>query len=196
MRVALLVLALAACKGENQQPAARPDVSGTLSIDGKPIEVTACRAGRGVTTYVELVTARGKLRFEDQKLFWSADRDFGKGDQLACDKLDRSWGGGMRKDGTAYWRGQLMFACKGPPGAISGDVKIDCGRITAEERAQLDESRDEFLRQRCSEIDKHAAALGATSRCRAERYSSAVQGCLLGAKDVAAWDACLAHPTR
>jgi hypothetical protein len=190
MRTALLlVLSLVACNREKRH-AAQQDVQGTLSIEGKPVPITTCRAGRGVTTYVELVTAMGKLRFEDQKLFWS-QQDFGKGDELSCDKLDRSWGGGMRKDGTAYFRGHLIFVCKGAPGAITGDVTVDCGRITPAERAQLDQNREGLLQERCPEIDKRAAALGATSRCREDKYSSEVQGCLLNAKDALAWDACL-----
>jgi hypothetical protein len=193
MRIALLLaLSLVACNREKRH-AAPKDVQGTLSIEGKAVDVTACRAGRGVTTYVELVTGLGKLRFEDQKLYWS-EQDFGKGDELACEKLDRSWGGGMRKDGTAYFRGHLIFACKGAPGAITGDVTVDCGRITPEERAQLDQGRETLLQERCPEIDKRAAALGTTSRCREDKYSSEVQGCLLNAKDAAAFTACL--PTR
>jgi hypothetical protein len=190
MRIALLVaLSLVACNREKRRRT-HQDVQGTLSIEGKPVDVTACRAGRGVTTYVELVTGMGKLRFEDQKLYW-AQQDFGKGDELACEKLDRSWGGGMRKDGTAYFRGHLIFACKGAPGAITGDVTVDCGRITPAERAQLDQNRSQLLQERCVEIDKRAAELGATSRCREDKYSSEVQGCLLNAKDVPTWDACL-----
>lgn len=182
MRVALLLLALAACKRE--KPAASAEVQGTLSIEGKPVAVTACRAGRGVTTYVELATGSGTLRFEDQKLFWS-------GDALVCEKLDRSWGGGMRKDGTAYFRGHLIFVCKGAPGAITGDLTIDCGKITPEERAQLDRGREDTLQARCPELDRRAAELGTTSRCREDKYSSEVQGCLLNAKDATAWNACL-----
>jgi hypothetical protein len=191
MRFALLLLlALAACKSEKKAAATKPDVQGTLAIAGKPTDVTTCRAGRGVTTYVELVTGQGKLRFENQKLYWS-QTDFGRGDELTCDKLDRSWGGGTRKDGTAYFRGHLIFVCKGPPGTVTGDLTVDCGRITPEERAQLDQSRTDILLERCTEIDRRAGELGATSRCRELRYGAEVQGCLLNAKDVAAWETCL-----
>ena len=147
---ALLVAACACGKGDDKQPDKRREVTGTLSLDGKPLDVTQCRAGRGETTYVELVTANGKLRFENKQLFWAtsgADR----GDRLQCDKLDRSWGGGLRKDGTSYFRGQLIFKCRGPAGQqLAGDVQVDCGGITPEERAELDKNRDEMRREQQS----------------------------------------------
>ena len=187
MRIALL-LALVACG--NETPKKSPEVTGSLSLDGKPLAIVSCRAGRGVTTYVELLTAEGKLRFEDKQLFWSK-QDPGRGDKLECEKLDRSWGGGMRKDGTAYFRGHLIFACKGPVGAITGDVTMDCGGITAEERASLDKNRTDMLAERCDDVDKRATELGAASRCREDKWSGELQACVLAATDKAAWDACL-----
>ena len=138
MRWLSALLLVAACSDKKPPPAS--EVQGTLSLDNKPLAVTQCRAGRGVTTYVELVTAQGKLRFEDKQLFWSTDIHAGRGDKLECTKLDRSWGGGMRKDGTSYFRGHLMFNCLGPAGAITGDLTADCGGTTAEERQSLDEN--------------------------------------------------------
>jgi hypothetical protein len=143
MRWLAVLLVVAACS-DKKPPPAKHEVEGTLSVAGKPVAVTACRAGRGVTTYVELVTAEGKLRFEDAKLFWSKDVAAGRGDQLACRKLDRSWGGGLRRDNTSYFRGHLMFDCMGPAGAISGDLTADCGNTTAEERQQLEENAQKF----------------------------------------------------
>lgn len=109
-------------------------IDGTLTVDGAPVAITTCRPGRGVTTFVELVTAKGTLRFENKQLSWD-------GKLLECTKLDRSWGGGQRPDGSAYFRGTLRFAC----GAISGDVTVDCGGITSTERAQLDANRQQML---------------------------------------------------
>lgn len=146
MRVAAAVLLVVACSKSSDRPAS-PEVRGTFSLEGKPLVVTQCRAGRGVTTYVELVTAQGKLRFEDKQMFWSTS-DPGRGDRLECTKLDRSWGGGLRKDGTSYFRGHLMFACRGPAGQqLAGDVQLDCGGITADEHAELDKNRDEARRR-------------------------------------------------
>ena len=138
MRWLPALLLVAACSEKKPPPTAAREVEGTLWLDGKPLTVTQCRAGRGVTTYVELLTAEGKLRCEDAKMFWS--KDASRGDQLECRKLDRSWGGGLRRDNTSYFRGHLMFNCIGPAGSITGDVMVDCGNTTAEERQQLDEN--------------------------------------------------------
>jgi hypothetical protein len=125
-------------------PAAAPadKIEGMLTIDGAPVPITACRPGHGVSTFVELVTAAGTLRFENKQLSWN-------GEVLACTKLDRSWGGGTRPDGTAYWRGTLRFECdrKSPRGGdrASGDITVDCGGITPTERAQLDANRKDML---------------------------------------------------
>ncbi|MBA3397243.1 MAG: hypothetical protein H0T89_31745 [Deltaproteobacteria bacterium] len=133
---------VAACKSR-ERASTSPEVSGMLALDGKPLVVTRCVPGRGVTTFVELVTAAGKLRFEDRQLFWNRDVEaVTRGDQLECEKLDRSWGGGQRPDGSSYFRGTLDFRCTGTAGALVGNVTADCGQITAEERRSLDENRD------------------------------------------------------
>jgi len=180
MRLVAFVLCAAACgKGDTK---ASPEVQGTLSLDGKPLAVTKCRAGRGVTTYVELVTAAGKLRFEDKQLFWTpqAKGDFGRGDKLECDKLERSWGGGLRKDGTSYFRGHLIFVCRGPAGPLAGDVTVDCGGITPEERAQLDKNRADMRAEqaaaandRCEDVEKHEAELFGPARAQAVEQAKA-----------------------
>jgi hypothetical protein len=156
MRWLPALLLVAACSEKKPPPAAKREVEGTLSLDGKPLTVTQCRAGRGVTTYVDLVTAEGKLRFEDAKLFWSRDATVaGRGDQLECKKLDRSWGGGLRRDQTSYFRGHLMFNCVGPAGPITGDVMVDCGNTTFEERQQLDENARKFREEQ--KLQRNAA---------------------------------------
>lgn len=131
-----LVLAIGCSKREEPPPpAASPDkIEGTLTVDGAPAAITACRPGHGVTTFVELVTAAGTLRFENKQLAWN-------GEVLACTKLDRSWGGGTRPDGSAYWRGTLRFQCA----RVAGDVTVDCGGITPTERSQLDANRQQML---------------------------------------------------
>lgn len=150
MRLVTCLLLVACGRGGDRgdktgDEAASHEVTGSLALDGKPLVVTQCRAGRGVTTYVELTTQLGKLRFEDRQLFWAAAGTIRRGDPLHCDKLDRSWGGGLRRDGTSYFRGHLIFACRGPLGeALTGDVQVDCGGITSDERKALDKNRDEM----------------------------------------------------
>ena len=142
MRPALrsaLVLALVACSRPDAQSR---EVVGTLVVDGKPVIVVACRPDHAVHVYVELVTASGVLRFEDAALYWNPDREaLSRGPKLVCTKLDRSWGGGTRMDGSSYWRGTLDFAC----GAVTGSLSLDCGNITPEERQSLDDNRRKAL---------------------------------------------------
>lgn len=157
--IALGVLVVGCSKSERDQPAPRPQGSGTaapasvvpdkiegsLTVDGKTVAITACRPGRATTTFVELLTAEGVLRFEDRQLFWQRDpKAVSRGEVLTCTKLDRSWGGGTRADGSAYFRGLLRFDCTGAR-VISGDVTVDCGNITPTERGQLDANRKQML---------------------------------------------------
>lgn len=152
---ALLLLPLpliGACGGKSEEPvvveitgtaSATDVVKGSLSVDGKPTTLGACKPGHSVHPFVELVTSMGKLRFEDQQLYWNPTASAGRGAHLACSKLDRSWGGGVRMpgDGSSYWRGKLWFTC----GPITGDLELDCGNITADERRQLDGKRQDLL---------------------------------------------------
>jgi hypothetical protein len=134
-----LALLVCACSSKPSAPADK--ISGTLERNGTPLAIERCLAGRGATTFVELVTPEGKLRFEEAQLFWTDDRAaVSRGTALACEKLDRSWGGGQRTDGTSYFRGMLDFRCTGA-GSFTGKVEIECGKLTAEERKSLDEGR-------------------------------------------------------
>jgi hypothetical protein len=118
--------------------AARDVITGSITAAGQTVTPTACRPGHAVHTFVEVLTSAGKLRFEDQQLYWNPIPDaVTRGDRLDCTKLDRSWGGGNRTDGTSYWRGTLDFTC----GPITGKLELDCGSITPAERAQLDGNR-------------------------------------------------------
>lgn len=149
----LVVLLLVACGGKDEPPivvevtgsgSSTDIVKGTLSVDGQPATLGACKPGHSVRPFVELQTSKGKLRFENQILYWNPDPNaVTRGAQLDCTKLDRSWGGGVRMpgDGTAYWRGKLWFQC----GAVAGELELDCGNITAKERAQLDGKRNDLL---------------------------------------------------
>ena len=140
MRLALL-LVLVACRDEPPEqrtvpvPPIRsgpPDViAGTIVDTGVSITPTACRVVRETVLVVEAITPRGTLRFSNAQLVW-------KNAVLACTKLDRSWGGGSRTDGTHYWRGMLDFVC----GPVTGKLELDCGGITPTERAQLDANRE------------------------------------------------------
>jgi hypothetical protein len=156
VRLAILLL-LVGCRDEptpKQQAitpptGGPPDVlSGMIVEAGVSITPTACRVVRETVLVVEVITPRGTLRFANAQLVW-------KGSVLACTKLDRSWGGGSRSDGTHYWRGMLDFVC-GPvteaseavrpsrarDGMITGKLELDCGGITPTERAQLDANRE------------------------------------------------------
>ena len=122
-------LAVVSLAGACSKPAPRPagtDVTGTLTVDGAPAEFVACRPGHAVHVFVEVDTLKGTLRFGEGKLSWN-------GSPLACSKLDRSWGGGIRGNGSAYFRGTLAFRCD----RIAGELSLDCGGITAEEGAEL-----------------------------------------------------------
>lgn len=126
-------LAAGCSQAEPPAPAARDvgaDVTGTLSVGGVPAQLLGCRPGHGVHVFVEVDTSLGTLRFGDAKLAW-------RGAELACEKLDRSWGGGVRRDGSAYFRGSLAFRC----GPLTGDLALDCGHITPQEAADLARNR-------------------------------------------------------
>ena len=137
------LVAIAGC-GDPKEPtpvAGSHDVfRGAVVVDGKPVTMTACKPGHSAHVFIEVVTGSGKLRFEDQRLYWNPAPDsITRGDALTCSKLDRSWGGGNRNNGTSYWRGSLAFACVDERGArFAGDLVLDCGDITAEERTELD----------------------------------------------------------
>lgn len=147
------------CKGKPAPPV--PDkIEGTLTLDGKPLEVVKCRPGRDGTIYLDLVTAAGALRFvggEAAQMYWNPRPDANeRGAAVACSIPHRSWGGGTRDGGATYFRGELAFACRGAPGApgaIEGKVSIDCGDISPLERQLLDESR----RRKRDELERAAS---------------------------------------
>ena len=131
MRGAALACAwLAGACSKPAPPPVNADVTGTLAVDGAGAKLIACRPGHAVHVFVEVDTAAGTLRFGDGKLAWN-------GSELACSKLDRSWGGGVRRDGSAYFRGTLAFRCD----KLAGDLSLDCGGITPEEGAELARNR-------------------------------------------------------
>ncbi len=144
--VALGCALVIACSQEREKPERRvvpaaqytpkpgDRVTGSLVVDGTPVTDLACRPGARVHIFIEVVTSRGVLRLEDATLSWN--------DQpLSCDQLDRSWGGGRRPGNDAYWRGTLAFRCAAGVRTFVGDLDIDCGGITPDERAQLDAKR-------------------------------------------------------
>lgn len=152
--LAVLVLAIAACSSKDKDPPPAPSGSGSaatpaadvlkgaLRVGDERVPLVACKPGHAGHVFVDVVTAKGTLRFSQQKLSWD-------GAELACTKLDRSWGGGLRKDGSAYWRGTLAFTCTHAGAPLNGNLTLDCGGITADERASLDAGRADTLeRQR------------------------------------------------
>jgi hypothetical protein len=146
-------LALVACSG-NKDPGsgsgsgsvptpspAGDHMAGALTIDGAAVAMTVCRPGRDTSIFVEVATPRGSLHFQDRAIAWMTER--GR-ETLACDPLPTNkaiWGGGARADGTVYFRGELRFSCKGTVGTVEGDLDLECGRITPDERAKLDANR-------------------------------------------------------
>jgi hypothetical protein len=139
---------LASPAGDGAPPAPASDkIEGTLTLDGRPLELVACRPGRVPRLHVDLVTRAGALRFvsgEDARMFWNPRPDTTEaGAPLDCSIPHRSWGGGTRADGTAYFRGELAFSCRGAPGVFEGKVSLDCGDIRSFERQGLDQQRQE-----------------------------------------------------
>ncbi len=142
-RAALLLASIGAI-GCGQGASRSTEITGTLTVDGKPVELVECRPGQAVHPFVEVITSSGVLRFEDKQLYWARDRHaISRGAALTCGKLDRSWGGGSRDDGTRYWRGILRFSCDAPL-AVSGDLTLECGHIGPQDRKELDRMRDEM----------------------------------------------------
>jgi hypothetical protein len=128
------------------RPAVPDQIEGTLTLDGKPIEIVKCRPGHQDTVYVDLVTAAGALRFvsgEPTRMFWNPRPDANeRGAPIDCSIPHRSWGGARRpEDGTTYFRGELAFTCRGPAGELAGKVSLECGNISPLERALLDDGR-------------------------------------------------------
>jgi hypothetical protein len=131
MRGAVLAVAwLAGACSKPAPPPAGADVTGALTVDGAAARLIACRPGHAVHVLVEVDTSAGTLRFSEGKLAWN-------GGELTCSKLDRSWGGGVRRDGSAYFRGSLAFRCD----RLAGELSLDCGGITPEEGAELARNR-------------------------------------------------------
>ena len=126
----LAVAALGIACSRSGPSAAHRDVAGRFAVAGRPAELLGCRPGHDAHVFVDIDTSLGVLRFGSGALSWN-------GVALACQKLDRSWGGGVRKDGAAYFRGTLAFRC----GALAGDLTLDCGQITSEEATELSHNR-------------------------------------------------------
>jgi len=125
----LAVALVGACDRPAPVPAAA-EVTGEFHVGGSAAKLERCRPGHAVHVFVEVDTSLGTLRFGEGKLFWD-------GNELACEQLDRSWGGGIRQDGSAYFRGTLTFRC----GKLAGDLRLDCGHIAVPERAELDRNQ-------------------------------------------------------
>ncbi len=126
------ILALAAC---GSQP-----TIGTLTIDGQATPIAACRVVENAHrdgVALDLVHARGRLRFTRQHLYSTAHvDDLDDGTELTCAKLDRRWGGGIRPGGGGYWKGMLDVRCD----RVVGRIELACGDPTPEETRQLDDN--------------------------------------------------------
>jgi len=174
--IACSAAAGSACKGDppaagERRPApgdgaARPAVpdriEGTLTLDGKPLSIVKCRPGHDETVYVDLVTGAGALRFvsgESERMFWNPKpEEDRRGAAIDCSIPHRSWGGARRpEDGTAYFRGEIAFSCRGAAGVFEGKVSLECGNISPFERAMLDDGR---RRRREAEREAERAGRG------------------------------------
>lgn len=133
MRPILIALVLAACKSAEPPPPAAEaaELTGTFRVGPAPAKLLACKPGHAVHVFVDIETSLGTLRFGEGKLRWD-------GAELACEKLDRRWGGGVRADGSSYFRGMLDFRC----GKLEGKLDLDCGRVTATEAAELEKNAE------------------------------------------------------
>jgi hypothetical protein len=163
VKLALLV-ALAGCNTNFDPPPSnqvvevpgRPSPSdklfGNLMIGNDNAALKACRPGHRERVFVEVDTSLGKLRFDEMQLYYNPSATADRGDALDCKRLDRSWGGGIRSDGTAYWRGTLDFTCMRGGTPIVGKLDLDCGAITIEERAQLDQNRNDMKREQAHKM--------------------------------------------
>jgi hypothetical protein len=130
MRVVVLAALSLACRSaEPPTAAAHDELSGTFRVGPAPARLIACKPGHGVHVFVDVETSLGTLRFGEGKLRWD-------GAELACEKLDRRWGGGVRNDGSAYFRGMLDFRC----GKLVGQLNLDCGGVSASEGAELEKN--------------------------------------------------------
>lgn len=150
MRTLALLLSLLSGAACGKGATASTEVTGTFEAKGSAVTITKCRPDRDANgTIVVLETPKGALRFANKELWWNGDDPEGvaPGAVLDCKKLDRSWGGGLRKDGTSYWRGTLAFDCHDGPNTYRGDLTLDCGNITPEERASLDKQRADMRQQ-------------------------------------------------
>jgi len=146
----LAALALVACSSSKEPSGDRGSsgsagdhTTGTLTIDGTAVAMTGCRAGSETSVFVEVATPRGSLRFQDRTLSWKTERGL---ERLRCEPLPTNkaiWGGGARADRTAYFVGELKFTCAGAIGTIDGDLDLECGHITYEERALLHTNRQQ-----------------------------------------------------
>jgi hypothetical protein len=121
-------------------PSAADKLTGNVAVGGEPATLTQCVPGHRERVFVEVVTSKGTLRYENTSLYLG-------GVLLECKRLDRSWGGGIRSNGTAYWRGTLDFQCTSGATPVVGKLDLDCGQITPEERAQLDQNRSDMKSQ-------------------------------------------------
>ncbi len=142
----LLFVVLVACK-HDAAPPADPEISGSFTIDDAPMRLTECHPSAGPEGIaVQLTTETGgRLRFRKAEMAFQFQSE--AWEVLACDKLERSWGGGARVDGSAYWRGTLDFRCAWGHLMLAGKLALDCGKITPDERRSLDKNRAESLKE-------------------------------------------------
>lgn len=127
-----------------------------MQVAGAAVALKRCRPGHAVHVFVEVDTSAGTLRFGEGKLWWL-------GSERRCERLDRRWGGGVRRDGSTYFRGTLSFAC----GDLTGDLALDCGGITPIESAEMARNAREARERAAADAD--GAGSGSASAGGAQR---------------------------
>lgn len=92
---------------------------------------------------LDLFYGATRVRFTRQHLYVATGDPRDDGDELACTKLDRRWGGGLRTEGprrgTGYWKGFLDVRCD----RVAGRVEVTCGEPTPAELAELDKNLEQ-----------------------------------------------------
>jgi hypothetical protein len=159
--VVLALLGAGACRSHDPPTAQRDEVvpppprlaggdrlTGVLRVGEHAVALTGCHAGKVEHVFVDVLTAEGTLRFQEEELYWNREADGTRGPRLDCSKLDRSWGGINRDDGTSVFRGALAFRCTLGATAVTGDLEVECGQLTADERARLDLDREDMRDER------------------------------------------------
>lgn len=156
----LIVLALAAsaaaCKSDDQgggkatTGGAAAGVKGAATLDGKALAIRECALKDGFDgVEVRLPTPEGVIVLADDELHWGKLDSPLKGPELSCTRLEKDYMSG-KESGQMFWHGTLGFDCKVADRALAGDLTLECGTVSPEMRARLEQQKQELA----GELDK------------------------------------------